>query len=112
MNAFIEMSDNDFQNAQIQRTLLELTEKIGAMNTSIGNLHDGLKENSKRVQEEAKEMKATITEVKGQVDALNLKAKYWKFGVCFVLACGSVFASIISTGNEVFDLFKNLFGGK
>lgn len=106
------MSDNDFQNAQIQKALLDLNKEIGSINTSITNLTEGLKDNSRKVQKEAENMQESINNVKEQVDALTLKAKYWKFGICFVLACGSIMASIVHFGNESIQLFKHLFGGK
>lgn len=114
MNAILPlpMSDNDFQNAQIQKALLDLNKEVGSINTAIKNLTDGLKENSRKVQVEAEKMQGSIDEIKGQVDGLTLKAKYWKFGICFVLACGSIMASIVHFGNETIQLLKHLFGGK
>jgi hypothetical protein len=117
MNAILPlpMSDNDFQNAQIQKALLDLNKEVGSINTSIQNLGDGLKENSRRVQAKAKEMQGSIDRLNGEVDNLNMKVKYWKFGLCFVLACGSILASIVSFGNETITLIKNIFiikGGK
>ena len=44
------MSDNDFQNAQIQKSLLKLNRDVGIITESIKNLGEGLKENSIRVQ--------------------------------------------------------------
>lgn len=114
MNAILPlpMSDNDFQNAQIQKALFDLNKEVGSINIAIKNLTDGLKENSRKVQAEAEKMQESIDEIKGQVDGLTLKAKYWKFGICFVLACGSVMASIVHFGNETIQLLKHLFGGK
>ncbi len=111
MNAIIplHMGDNDFQNAQIQKTLLELNKEIGSINTSIQNLGEGLKENSRRVQKKAEEMQGSIDRLNGEVDNLNMKVKYWKFGLCFVLACGSILASIVNFGNDTFELLKNIF---
>ena len=114
MNATLPlpMSDNDFQNAQIHQSLQDLNKEVGSINTAIKNLTDGLKENSRKVQVEAEKMQGSIDEIKGQVDGLTLKAKYWKFGICFVLACGSIMASIVHFGNETIQLLKHLFGGK
>lgn len=106
------MSDNDFQNAQIQKALLDLNKEVGSINTSVKNLGDGLKENSKRVQAKAEEMQGSINRLNGEVDNLNMKVKYWKFGLCFVLACGSIFASIVSFGNDFIVLLKSIFGEK
>lgn len=101
------MSNNDFQNAQIQRTLLELSEKMGSMNTSVENLSDGLKENSRRVHQKAEEMQGSIDRLNGEVDNLNMKVKYWRFGLCFVLACGGILASIVSFGNDFTNMLKD-----
>lgn len=106
------MSEHDFQNAQIQRALLDLNKEVGGMNTSIQNLGDGLKENSKQVQIKAEEMQGSINRLHSEVDSLNLKVKYWKFGLCFILACGSILASIVSFGNELVTLLRTFFGGK
>lgn len=112
LNFKTPMSDNDFQNAQIQKTLLDLSEKMGSINTSVKVLGDGLKENSRHVQAKATEMQGSIDRLNGEVDNLNMKVKYWKFGLCFVLACGSIFASIINFGNDFFVLMRNIFGVK
>lgn len=105
----LPMSDNDFQNAQIQQSLQDMNKEIGGINASIKNLTDGLKENSNRVHERAKEMQASIDKINDQVDDLNLKVKYWKFGLCFVLACGSILASIVAFSNETIVLIRNIF---
>ena len=67
MNAILPlpMSDNDFQNAQIQKALLDLNKEVGSINTAIKNLTDGLKENSRKVQVEAEKMQGAIDEIKG-----------------------------------------------
>lgn len=106
------MSDNDFQNAQIQKSLQDLNKEIGTITHSVESLSDGLKENSRRVQERAKDMQSSIDRINHQVDDLNLKVKYWKFGLCFMLACGGILASIVSFGNDFFLLLKNIFGGQ
>lgn len=112
MNTDLAMSDNDFQNAQIHRSLQDLNKEIGSINTAIKNLTDGLKDNSRRVQAEAEKMQTSIDKINVQVDALTLKAKYWKFSICFVLACGSIMASIVHFGNETIQLLKHIFGGR
>ena len=103
------MADNDFQNAQIQKALLDLNKEVGSINTSVKNLGEGLKENSRRVQARAGEMQGSINRLNNEVDNLNMKVKYWKFGLCFVLACGSIMASFVSFGNDIFLLLKNFF---
>lgn len=108
----VVMSDNDFQNAQIQKALLDLSEKVGGITADIKILGEGLKENSRRVQHEADRMQKSIDHINNQVDNLSLKAKYWKFGICFVLGCGSIVASLVHFGNEVASLMKNFFGAK
>lgn len=111
MNAILQlpMSDNDFQNAQIQKTLLDLNKEVGSINTSIQSLGEGLRENSRRVQKKAEEMQDSINRLSGEVDNLNTKVKHWKFGLCFALACGSILASIVSFGDAFVNLSKNIF---
>lgn len=106
------MSDNDFQNAQIQKALLDLNKEIGSINTAVQTLGDGLKENSRRVHAYATDMQNSIDVLNSEVTKLNLKVKYWKFGLCFVLACGSILASIVSFSNDLAVLLRNLFSFK
>lgn len=114
MNAILPlpMSDNDFQNAQIQKALLDLNKEVGSINTAIKNLTDGLKENSRRVQAKAEEMQGSIDRLNDEVNNLNMKVKYWKFGLCFVLGCGSIVASLVHFGSEFTTMMKNIFGAR
>ncbi|MGB0495790.1 MAG: hypothetical protein ACPGJI_05480 [Kangiellaceae bacterium] len=105
----VPMPDNDYQTAQIQRSLQDLNKEIGTITHSIKSLSEGLRENSKTVRERAGDMQSSIDNITRQVDDLNLKVKYWKFGLCFMLACGGILASVVSFGNESITLMKNIF---
>lgn len=109
------MSNNDFQNAQIQTTLLELARSQGSMSKAIESLALDLQKGRERAIAENQELKKQIADIKKYVEDMNNdvdviveRAKFWKWGLCLILGAGGIVLSLVEFGNEIIQLIKAL----
>lgn len=71
-----------------------------------GELTMALKNNTK----EFNALTKSVGQLQKDVDGLNQRAKYWKFGLCLILGAGGIILSLVQFGNEFIQLIKNLSG--